>query len=323
MTKGRTVIRAWEESVGKVLSSRSLRLTVESPETLTRDSSYETPVTTLGALEGLARESFVEDDYEGAMHALTLRREDMRLVGVLFWRDLHPDEMAEWLASTDRLLPASPPALPSTPRREEEEEEEEEEDVFGGVLVTRAGRVEFAQGAESAVPTEWGSSSPLEGWVKIEIMGTREGEGGQGYGRLLLTTALFLAVARDGNSHAVLQVAGGDSNSAAMHLYSSMGFVPAPPGIFNAPNESLMILRDIPSALLQFILPASLQRNHKALRQLSHARDHGGDDVAGGGTSGGGGVGDGAGDGTSGSDGTGGGTGGGTSGSDGTGGGTR
>ena len=178
-TKGRSLIRAWEESVGDVLSARSLRLTVETPSTLAEDPTYKKAVTTLGALEGLARESFVEDDYEGAMHALTLRREDRRVVGVLFWRDLHPDEMAEWLASSDLLLPPSTaPALPSSSSTGGEEGE----DVFSGVLVTRAGGVEFAEGAESAVPAEWGSSSPLEGWVKIEIMGTREGEGGRGMG---------------------------------------------------------------------------------------------------------------------------------------------
>ncbi|KNC49364.1 uncharacterized protein AMSG_05362 [Thecamonas trahens ATCC 50062] len=239
----------WHGSVGSVLTRNKLRLVVESSESLARLG--EEAVTTLPTLEHLAREAFVEDDFDGELHAISLRASDEndKIVALLFWRGVPVDEMREWIAAAQAIesrLSVAPIGLPTTPQLALGSGGERGELAMVPLRVVSDGQVAFADGA--VAPAAWGDS-PFDGWMKIEIMGTRPGYGRKGYGRLLLATALFMAAVRDGRRHAVLQVAGGVDNVGAQRLYASFGFEKPPDGVFAYPNDSILVLYDIPGAL--------------------------------------------------------------------------
>ena len=223
-------------------------------------------------------ESFIDDDYEGRLHLMTLRQNDEagRVVGVVFWREVPDTEMREWINFD--ALSASISDLRGLVIDENDDDDGHTEGKSGANSssrhrrslvpvreeslhwlyqatssrhLQRAGRSRATTTSTAALSREELIDGLTHRWIKIELLAVQKSFWGHRYGSLLLATALQEAYQQKSN-RAILHVAGGYSNVPAVKLYQRFGFVGVPAGdggIFNKPDRDLFVLGNIGAAL--------------------------------------------------------------------------
>jgi len=212
-------------------------------------------------IEGTLMEAFIEDDYEGKLHLITMRMANEEIVGISFWREIPSDEMGEWMdmkriakAIADRNLTSSV---------DHDHDEELSHNTNKRMQLVKSESVNWIENAlKSSNETKDTSSkqtavtaSTLESlthkWIKIELVAIKQSYRAHHLGNLLLGITLDKAHALYHNEHAILHVAGGGAskNIPAAKLYRRYGFVGVPRhdkgGPFVKPDRDLFVLGNI------------------------------------------------------------------------------
>ena len=216
-------------------------------------------------IEGTLMEAFIEDDYEGKLHLITMRMANEEIVGISFWREIPSDEMGEWMdmkriakAIEDRNLTSSV---------DHDHDEELSHNTNKRMQLVKSESVNWIENAlKSSNETNDTSSnhtvataSTLESlthkWIKIELVAIKQSYRAHHLGNLLLGITLEKAHASHHNEHAILHVAGGGAskNIPAAKLYRRYGFVNVPQhekgGPFVKPDRDLFVHGNIGRAL--------------------------------------------------------------------------
>jgi len=212
-------------------------------------------------IEGTLMEAFIEDDYEGKLHLITMRMANEEIVGISFWREIPSDEMGEWMdmkriakAIEDRNLTSS---------IDHDHDKELSHNTNKRMQLVKSESVNWIENAlKSSHRTKDTSSnqtsvtaSTLESlthkWIKIELVAIKQSYRAHHLGNLLLGITLDKAHASHHNEHAILHVAGGgaSNNIPAAKLYRRYGFVSVPQhekgGPFVKPDRDLFLLGNI------------------------------------------------------------------------------
>ena len=203
---------------------RHVRCTIETPET----AAHLRPIHLDGVddLEQLLLESFIEEDVDGLELITAKDIKTSALLGLIFWRCIPRDELEHWI---DPNLTDGHGHVSAHSHRDEPPE--------------RSSTTEYAQSHELST----------DSFMKIELLGSAEEVRGEGVGRLLLGMALAYAQVQEGKTSVILQVAGGETNRAASHLYEGFGFEDPGPGAFCAPNRNLRVVWDIDQTLREMV----------------------------------------------------------------------
>mmetsp|Transcript_39684 Transcript_39684/g.124424 ORF Transcript_39684/g.124424 Transcript_39684/m.124424 type:complete len:287 (-) Transcript_39684:170-1030(-) len=234
------------------LSDRHLTLMLETRESA--KSLVPMPLEGVDELERMLLEAFVDDDYDGRLRLLTATGPFDELLGLIFWRDVPSEEMRSWLhpALVDAKGCIAPPPPLQPPVAAAQPARIGHADLPPTSALATPGPNALAA---AAAPPLLGAAAPpapvvtAGSWTKIELLGTDRSVRGDGLARLLLAYALAHAAALEGKTSAVLQIAGGEQNAAASRLYEGFGFVEAPVGAFQQPNDHLQVVWDIAQRL--------------------------------------------------------------------------
>merc|ERR1712086_488476 len=108
-------------------------------------------------------------------------------------------------------------------------------------------------------------------WAKVELLQTAPQFRGHGLGQLLLAAALAYSVVRQNKKSAVLQIAGGASNTPVSKLYQKFGFENVGGEVFGTPNENLMVLWNIENTLQNLNLQGEPRAGSKQINSASQA----------------------------------------------------
>jgi len=212
-------------------------------------------------IEGTLMEAFIEDDYEGKLHLITMRMANEEIVGISFWREIPSDEMGEWMdmkriakAIEDRNL---------TPSVDHDHDEELSHNTNKRMQLVKSESVNWIENAlkstnvtndtssKNTAVTESTLESLTHKWIKIELVAIKQSYRARHLGNILLGLTLAKAHALHHNDHAILHVAGGgaSNNIPAAKLYRRYGFVSIPQhnrgGPFVKPDRSLFVLGNI------------------------------------------------------------------------------
>jgi len=221
-------------------------------------------------IESTLLEAFIEDDYDGNLHlmTLTIRRRDAvdsdgarksleEIIGLSFWREVPAEEIRDWF-DVERI---SKMITKST--IEHEHDDEFSDHAKSRLKLVRNSSVNWIQNAlrsssidaidEDKIDTQASIQQLTHSWVKIELIAIKQSYRAHHLGNILLGCTLSKAQQR--NKHAVLHVAGGGAtkNVAAAKLYGRFGFVRIPKhekgGPFTKPDNDLFVLGNIGKAL--------------------------------------------------------------------------
>jgi len=230
-----TLVRRGQSLIADALAERGLQLSLETPETA--KSLRRVCSTDLKRLETLVFELFIEDQADD-LRLLSLREQATgATVGFIFWRILTAIEMQAWLKSFHHPnnavgeLIAQMSALSLSP---------------GGNHMLQSADKHPVVSPPTGISLYKQPDS--DGWIKIELVCVDPRQRQRQLGSLLLAATLTFAAVQENKSHAVLQVAGGSKNEAALALYDKFGFRRADDH-FNPPNANLYALWDIREAL--------------------------------------------------------------------------
>jgi ribosomal protein S18 acetylase RimI-like enzyme len=211
-------------------------------------------------IEGTLIEAFIEDDYEGKLHLITMRMTNEEIVGISFWREIPSDEMGDWMdmkriakAIEDRNLTSS----------SVDHDEELSHNTNKRMQLVKSESVSWIENAlkstndtkdtssKHTVATASSLESLTHSWVKIELIAIKQSYRAHHLGNMLLGFTLAKAHALHHNDHAILHVAGGGAskNTPAAKLYRRYGFVSVPQhekgGPFVKPDRDLFVLGNI------------------------------------------------------------------------------
>jgi len=212
-------------------------------------------------IENTLMEAFIEDDYDGRLHLMTLsmmrrdsdddRHDIEEIIGVSFWREVPADEMGDWF-DVERI---SKMITKST--IEHEHDSDYSNDVKCRMKLVRSSSIKWIQNAlastdQDKTDTKASIDQLTHSWVKIELIAIKQSYRAHHLGNILL--GCTLAKAHEHNEHAILHVAGGGSkNIPAAKLYGRFGFVTVPRhdegGPFAKPDKDLFVLGNIGKAL--------------------------------------------------------------------------
>ncbi|KAK1738641.1 hypothetical protein QTG54_010671 [Skeletonema marinoi] len=213
-------------------------------------------------IENTLMEAFIEDDYDGRLHLMTLsmmrrdvdddRHDIEEIIGVSFWREVPADEMGDWF-DVERI---SKMITKST--IEHENDSDYSNDVKCRMKLVRSSSIKWIQNAlastdQDKTDTKASIDQLTHSWVKIELIAIKQSYRAHHLGNILL--GCTLAKAHEHNEHAILHVAGGGSknNIPAAKLYGRFGFVTVPRhdegGPFAKPDKDLFVLGNIGKAL--------------------------------------------------------------------------
>jgi hypothetical protein len=216
-------------------------------------------------IERTLLQSFVEDDYDGKLHLMTLStKEREEVIGLSFWREVDDEEMREWLdlhrveETLERHghdeMQQQPLRNISTQQQREQQRQQQQALSFkydGDNKLSHCGK-RTMEGIRSDSIT-WirnalHSDTPrnhkkpqhdhitkskvqqqlIHAWIKIELVAIKRSHRSHHLGELLLACTLSKAYEHHDN-HAILHIAGTSSkNVPATKLYTKFGFVELP-----------------------------------------------------------------------------------------------
>jgi len=242
----------------EALNERSLQLRFETPETA-KDLKCICPPY-VNNLEKLIFELFIEDQEE-SLRLLSLRDVNTKdTVGFIFWRNISEEEMKTWSKNihtkNQKALPIQYHELASN---------------LNNMKISHPPQHVLVRSNSAKSPEDDFDETNLTGWIKIELMCVRKDKTGMKLGSILLAAALAFAAIKEGKTHGVLQVAGGESNNSAYELYKKFHFEDGKE-YFNNPNNNLMVLWNIRHALETLNWEGFLMKNFsntKALKDKS------------------------------------------------------
>jgi hypothetical protein len=224
-------------------------------------------------IESTLLEAFIEDDYDGKLHLMTLsmmhrgtaenddddnaRQNVEEIIGLSFWREVPAEEMGDWF-DVERM---SKMITKST--IEHEHDHEFSNHAKNRLKLVRSSSVSWIQNAlrsssidtldEDKSDTHASIQQLTHSWVKIELIAIKQSYRSHHLGNILL--GCTLSKAHERNKHAILHVAGGGAskNIPAAKLYGRFGFVRIPKheegGPFTKPDKDLFVLGNIGKAL--------------------------------------------------------------------------
>ena len=215
-------------------------------------------------IESTLMDAFIEDDYEGKLHLMTLSvlSKDSgghEIIGLSFWREVPSEEMKEWfdLNRVAKMIEKS--------RIEHELDNEFSNHAKSRMKLVRSSSVSWIQNALATTDTTYQNEHALtHAWVKIELIAIKQSYRDHHLGNILLGLTLSKAHESNNNDHAILHVAGGGANNVpAAKLYNRFGFVSVPKhdegGPFTKPDRDLFVLGNIGKALDDLPLEETLQ----------------------------------------------------------------
>jgi predicted GNAT family N-acyltransferase len=224
-------------------------------------------------IENTLMEAFIEDDYDGRLHLMTLsmmRRDadggdEHEIIGLSFWREVPVDEMRDWFDLNRISKMIANAAI-----------EHKHDDDFAKKRMKhiRTSSVNWIKNAlmsieanqddesiNNSITTQASIRQQLtHAWVKIELIAIKQNYRDHHLGNILLGCTLSKAHDLYNNDHAILHVAGGGAskNVPAAKLYSRFGFVPVPNheegGPFVKPDKDLFVLGNIGKTLVDLPL---------------------------------------------------------------------
>ena len=217
-------------------------------------------------------DAFIEDDFDGKLHLMTLSRlnqnnaaadaadDGHEIIGISFWREVDDGEMRNWF-DIDRVTKMIDKSIEQSHEHEHEHEHE-------SLKLVRRSSINWIQKAlESNYISRNTQESTIQqlthAWVKIELIAIKQSYREHHLGHTLLGCTLAKAHQRCGD-HVILHVAGGASkNIPAAKLYEKFGFVSVPThkdgGVFQKPDRDLFVLGNIGQALEDLPLEEILQ----------------------------------------------------------------
>ena len=224
-------------------------------------------------IETTLMEAFVEDDYDGKLHLMTLSiirddddtADDEEIIGLSFWREVPAEEMDDWF-DVERISKM----IAKSTIQQECDKEISNHAKYRMELV-RSSSINWIQNALALASTddeiETDTKATIEklthSWVKIELIAIKHSYRAHHLGNILL--GCTLAKAQEHNEHAILHVAGGGAskNIPAAKLYGRFGFVSVPRhdegGPFSKPDRDLFVLGNIAKALDDLPFEETLQ----------------------------------------------------------------
>ena len=218
-------------------------------------------------IETTLLEAFIEDDYDGQLHLMTLSMtmkksngdndgEDddtdkqstsdnngEEIIGLSFWREVPAEEMGDWFdfeRISNMMITKS-----TTSIDQEEHDNEFSIQAQSRMKLVRSSSITWIKNAlassssvmNEADATNYNNSTTLEksiqqlthSWVKIELIAIKQSHRAHHLGNILLGCTLAKAHTET-NDHAILHVAGGGAskNVPAAKLYRRYGFVAIP-----------------------------------------------------------------------------------------------
>jgi len=230
------------------LASHGLRFQDETPASAQRltDVVAEDFLETSPDVERTLMEAFLEDDYDGRLHLITLST-SKETAGIVFWREVPREEMTEWMdmqriakAVADRRLTCSNSIDDDLKDKAKQSLKMAQNDSIVWI--------------REAIQSHSTMSTLAHAWVKIELIAIKRTHRAMHLGNILLGYTLAKAAMHQ-NEHAILHVAGGGAskNIPAARLYGRYGFMPVPPhrqgGPFVKPDKDLFVLGNISSTL--------------------------------------------------------------------------
>ncbi len=223
-------------------------------------------------VETTLMEAFIEDDYDGKLHLMTLSmmREadttsaDEEIIGLSFWREVPAEEMGDWF-DVERIS-----KMISKSTIQQDCDKEISNHAKSRMELVRSSSINWIQNAlastddEAETDKEAATIDKLtHSWVKIELIAIKQSHRAHHLGNILL--GCTLAKAQEHNQHAILHVAGGGAskNIPAAKLYGRFGFVSVPRhdegGPFSKPDRDLFVLGNIGKALEELPFEETLQ----------------------------------------------------------------
>lgn len=222
-------------------------------------------------IENTLMEAFIEDDYDGKLHLMTLSMmrdtdtaaDDEEIIGLSFWREVPAEEMGDWF-DVERI---SKMITKSTILQECDNEISNH--AKRRMELVRSSSINWIQNALASADDEIETDKKTtidkltHSWVKIELIAIKQSYRAHHLGNILL--GCTLAKAQEHNEHAILHVAGGGAskNIPAAKLYGRFGFVSVPRhdegGPFSKPDKDLFVLGNIGKALEDLPFEETLQ----------------------------------------------------------------
>lgn len=221
-------------------------------------------------------ESFIEDDYDGALHLTTLDDSlSGRPVGFVFWREIPNEEMKDWIhwenlrkkltgEQQQKIIEKEEPLEEPSDKQRKRKMRQSLRQVQNESI--RWLEVASESSSNSTRQSLLRSSNlvPLmetltHAWVKLELLAVHPDYWKQRIGTLLMACAMYQAYKR-GEDHMILHVAGGKENLPALRLYDKFGFVSVPQGtVFQKPDKDVFVLGHVGESLQRLYWPALMQ----------------------------------------------------------------
>ena len=218
-------------------------------------------------IENTLMEAFIEDDYDGKLHLMTLSmmRDDEveEIIGLSFWREVPADEMSDWF-DVERISKM----ITKSTIEHDECDNEISNHAKSRMKLVRSSSIKWIQNALASTDdiktdTKLKIEELTHSWVKIELVAIKQSYRAHHLGNILLGCTLVKA--QEHNKHAILHVAGGGAskNIPAAKLYGRYGFVSVPRhdegGPFSKPDKDLFVLGNIGKALDDLPFEETLQ----------------------------------------------------------------
>lgn len=228
-------------------------------------------------------ESFVDNDYDGALHLTTLNDDNSsgRPIGFVFWREVPAQEMNAWIhwenlrkkllgEQEQKAIKQQDDETHTKPTQEERDAQQhpnhKKRRMRQSIKLVRDESIRWLEVASEAnkrqsLLLKSTNMAPLmktltHSWVKLELLAVHPDYWGKHIGTLLLACAMYQAY-KKGEKHMILHVAGGPENVPALKLYEKFGFLPVPQGtVFEKPDKDLFVLGHVGESLQRLCWPA-------------------------------------------------------------------
>ena len=238
-------LSSWTTAVRRRLHTLHLSLRLETPTSLTQlydnQPAFSSHTHISLQLEQLIRDAYIDDLYDGRLHCATLRDDSDHAVGIAYWRDVEEADVKRWIKPqhAEQILDtatADQPALPTA---------DTAQSTLPATDDAPAGDSDGVMAALSAFAPYRQLTSAH--WLKVELLVTVPSHAHLHLATLLLSSALLLSASSYSPqpTHSMLHIAGGSHNTAAVALYSRLGFRAIPRDWVNEPNRDVWVMVDV------------------------------------------------------------------------------